>query len=67
MKEAVYTPLVPTSIVTGQSGNVKVVCKYYGGHGPMTHDEVVKRAISLDPAKLEKPRERVYFVDEDDR
>lgn len=69
MKE-VYTPQRPTLVVTGASGQTKIVRKVYGalkpGQKEQEQREVQYRAEQLDPRKIEKPRERVFYIEEDE-
>lgn len=54
----------PTLIVTGISGATKIVTKLYGPVSPeraaAEKAMVQHRADQLNPAKIEKPRERDY-------
>ena len=54
----------PTLVVTGNSGTTMVVRKCYGEMTPERADrekrEVQYRADQLNPAKIEKPRERDF-------
>lgn len=64
----------PTLVITAASGATKIVSKLYG---PLTVGRVDReqklanhRAEQLNPAKFERPRERVYgpgeFITDDD-
>lgn len=54
----------PTLILTGISGATKIVTKLYGPVSPERAAQeklnVQRRADQLNPAKIEKPRERDY-------
>ena len=56
-----FVPAIPSLIVTGTSGNVKVVRKLYGlvtkERAEFEHQDVFRRAGMLNPATFEKPRE----------
>ena len=58
-----------TMTVTGTSGNVRVVTRLYGDVTPERAEQerqiAARRALGLDPTKFEKPRERVYFVEDE--
>jgi hypothetical protein len=60
----------PTLIVTGISGATKIVTKLYGPVSPeraaQAKREAQHRAEQLNPEKIQKPRERVYFPEDDE-
>lgn len=67
MGEMYFTP---TLVVTGISGSTTVVRKCYGAMTPeraaREKTEVQYRADQLNPAKIEKPRERDYVLIDDE-
>jgi hypothetical protein len=60
----------PTLIVTGISGATKIVTKLYGPVSPeraaRAKAEAQHRAEQLNPDKIQKLRERVFYVEEDE-
>jgi len=56
-----YVPEVPSLVLTGTSGNVKIVRKLYGpvtpGRVAVETADVQRQAEALNPAKFMKPQE----------